>query len=131
MLATISYLLYMLAVALFIFGLKMLSSPATARRGNQVAAAGMALAIVTTLDCGNCHESGQPRLGNHRLCRRWCCWWIRSQDGCHDRNARNGCLVQRLWWYRLTDRWSCGIPQAGNPAMRSRPMMPLLSPLRF
>lgn len=49
MLATISYLLYMLAVALFIFGLKMLSSPATARRGNHVAAAGMAIAILTTL----------------------------------------------------------------------------------
>lgn len=45
----VAYILYMLAVALFIFGLKMLSSPATARRGNMVAASGMAIAILTTL----------------------------------------------------------------------------------
>jgi len=40
---------YMVAVALFIFGLKMLSSPATARRGNMLSAVGMLLAIVATL----------------------------------------------------------------------------------
>jgi NAD(P) transhydrogenase subunit beta len=49
MVAIIGQIFYMLAVALFIFGLKMLSSPATARRGNWLAAGGMAIAIVVTL----------------------------------------------------------------------------------
>ncbi|HEB51125.1 MAG TPA: NAD(P)(+) transhydrogenase (Re/Si-specific) subunit beta [Desulfobulbus sp.] len=40
---------YVISAALFIFGLKMLSSPATARRGNLVSALGMLLAIVVTL----------------------------------------------------------------------------------
>jgi NAD(P) transhydrogenase subunit beta len=45
----LSALIYLFATALFIFGLKRLSSPATARSGNQLAAAGMAIAIVVTL----------------------------------------------------------------------------------
>jgi NAD(P) transhydrogenase subunit beta len=49
----VNYLLinfsYIVSAALFIFGLKMLGSPATARRGNQLSAAGMLLAIVVTL----------------------------------------------------------------------------------
>jgi NAD(P) transhydrogenase subunit beta len=40
---------YLIATVLFIVGLKQLSSPATARRGNQLAAIGMAVAIVATL----------------------------------------------------------------------------------
>lgn len=40
---------YIVAVLLFIVGLKQLSSPATARRGNLLAAAGMGLAIILTL----------------------------------------------------------------------------------
>ena len=40
---------YVISAALFIFGLKMLSSPATARRGNLVSALGMLIAIVATL----------------------------------------------------------------------------------
>lgn len=40
---------YVLSAALFIFGLKMLSSPATARRGNLVSALGMLIAIIATL----------------------------------------------------------------------------------
>ncbi|CAK8713341.1 NAD(P) transhydrogenase subunit beta [Candidatus Electronema halotolerans] len=40
---------YIIAAILFIFGLKMLGSPATARRGNQISALGMLLAIVVTL----------------------------------------------------------------------------------
>jgi NAD(P) transhydrogenase subunit beta len=40
---------YVISAALFIFGLKMLSSPATARRGNLLSALGMMLAIVVTL----------------------------------------------------------------------------------
>jgi len=40
---------YVISAVLFIFGLKMLSSPATARRGNLLSAVGMLLAIVVTL----------------------------------------------------------------------------------
>ena len=40
---------YLIAASLFIIGLKRLSSPRTARSGNQVAAIGMAIAIVATL----------------------------------------------------------------------------------
>lgn len=42
-------LVYLLSAALFIVGLKRLQSPATARRGNQLAALGMLLAVVATL----------------------------------------------------------------------------------
>jgi len=40
---------YVVSAALFVFGLKMLGSPATARRGNLVSAVGMLIAIVATL----------------------------------------------------------------------------------
>lgn len=40
---------YFVASVTFILGLKMLSNPATARRGNQVAAVGMILAILATI----------------------------------------------------------------------------------
>ena len=40
---------YVVAAILFVVGLKQLGSPATARRGNQLAAIGMAIAVVATL----------------------------------------------------------------------------------
>ena len=40
---------YIISAGLFIFGLKMLSSPATARKGNSISAIGMLLAIVVAL----------------------------------------------------------------------------------
>ena len=40
---------YLVCASLFIIGLKRLSSPATARSGNQIAAVGMAIAIAATL----------------------------------------------------------------------------------
>ncbi|MBU0480626.1 MAG: NAD(P)(+) transhydrogenase (Re/Si-specific) subunit beta [Proteobacteria bacterium] len=40
---------YVISAVMFIFGLKMLSSPATARRGNLISALGMLLAIVVCL----------------------------------------------------------------------------------
>ena len=40
---------YVAAAVLFIFGLKMLGSPATARKGNLVSALGMFVAVVITL----------------------------------------------------------------------------------
>ena len=42
-------LIYILAAMLFIFGLKMLGSPETARKGNLTSASGMFLAVVVTL----------------------------------------------------------------------------------
>jgi len=42
-------LVYIVAAVLFIFGLKMLTSPATARKGNLISAIGMLLAVVVTL----------------------------------------------------------------------------------
>jgi NAD(P) transhydrogenase subunit beta len=43
------WLAYLLSAVLFILGLKQLSSPETARRGNRIAAVGMLLAVVATL----------------------------------------------------------------------------------
>lgn len=45
----ITKLLYLLSIVFFIFGLKNLGSPKTARRGNQFASLGMLIAIVVTL----------------------------------------------------------------------------------
>ena len=42
-------LVYVAAAVLFILGLKLLGSPATARRGNVVSASGMLIAVVATL----------------------------------------------------------------------------------
>lgn len=46
---TVANLSYLVAAALFIFGLKRLQSPKTARSGNVIAAIGMTIAIVVTL----------------------------------------------------------------------------------
>jgi NAD(P) transhydrogenase subunit beta len=40
---------YVVAAGLFVFGLKMLGSPDTARKGNGISAVGMLLAIVAAL----------------------------------------------------------------------------------
>ncbi len=45
----ISYLVYLVSSVLFIFGIKKLSSPKTARQGNALASIGMLLAIIVTL----------------------------------------------------------------------------------
>ena len=50
---------YILASILFIFGLKMLSSPETAQRGNFISALGMLLAIIVTL------------MGNNIISYQW------------------------------------------------------------
>jgi NAD(P) transhydrogenase subunit beta len=47
--STLISLSYIVASVLFIYGLKMLSSPVTARRGNMVSAFGMLIAVVVTL----------------------------------------------------------------------------------
>ncbi len=53
---------YLIASVTFILGLKMLSHPATARRGNLIAAAGMALAIIATIFL---YEEDGRKLHNH------------------------------------------------------------------
>jgi NAD(P) transhydrogenase subunit beta len=46
---SVERLLYLIAAVLFIVGLKRLQSPETARRGNQISAVGMLIAIIVTL----------------------------------------------------------------------------------
>jgi H+-translocating NAD(P) transhydrogenase subunit beta len=41
-------LVYVLAAALFVVGLHLMNSPATARRGNQVSMTGMIIAVIST-----------------------------------------------------------------------------------
>ncbi len=53
---------YLIAAVTFIVGLKMLSNPVVARKGNLVAAAGMAIAIVATIFL---YEEGGIKLGNY------------------------------------------------------------------
>lgn len=53
---------YIVASVTFILGLKMLSNPATARKGNLIAAAGMIIAILGTIFL---YEDDGKRLGNY------------------------------------------------------------------
>lgn len=55
-------LCYLIASVTFILGLKMLSNPARARRGNLVAAAGMTIAIIGTIFL---YEDNGHKLGNY------------------------------------------------------------------
>ena len=72
---------YIIAASLFVVGLKMLSSPETARHGNLVSAVGMLLAIVATLQgrmsfswimAGFLIGSAAGAISAYR--GRWCCW---------------------------------------------------------
>ncbi|HEV8080559.1 MAG TPA: NAD(P)(+) transhydrogenase (Re/Si-specific) subunit beta [Chitinophagaceae bacterium] len=53
---------YLIASVTFILGLKMLSNPASARKGNLIAAAGMLIAIIGTIFL---YEDNGNRLGNY------------------------------------------------------------------
>ena len=55
-------LCYLVASVSFILGLKMLSAPSTARRGNIIAATGMLIAIIATIFL---YEEDGQRLGNY------------------------------------------------------------------
>src|SRR5688572_14260411 len=57
-------LCYLIASVTFIIGLKMLSNPATARKGNLLAAFGMGIAILGTIFLYTSPETGE-RLGNY------------------------------------------------------------------
>src|SRR5881296_2048915 len=56
-------LLYLVTIACFVLALKFLSSPATARRGNQIGAVGMVIAIVATLVKSGVHVTWLMALG--------------------------------------------------------------------
>ena len=53
---------YLVASITFIIGLKMLSNPSTARKGNLIAAAGMIIAIAGTIFL---YKNDGKRLGNY------------------------------------------------------------------
>ncbi len=55
-------LCYLIASVTFIIGLKMLSNPASARKGNLLAAAGMTIAILGTIFL---YEDDGHKLGNY------------------------------------------------------------------
>ena len=55
-------LCYLVASVTFILGLKMLSNPASARKGNLIAAAGMTVAIIATIFL---YEEDGQKLGNY------------------------------------------------------------------
>ena len=55
---------YLIASALFIIGLKMLSHPETAKKGNLYAAAGMLIAVIATLLL---HRHDGHKIGNFGL----------------------------------------------------------------
>ena len=55
--------LYIVAFTLFIVGLRQVTSPATARRGNMIAAIGMAIAVVATLLIPETGDFGLIALG--------------------------------------------------------------------
>ena len=90
---------YLLAAVMFVIGLKLLSHPESARRGNLWAASGMILAMIT-LSCfiktpQDCHTIKQCHTGNLAY---WLCFCYRvdySKEGEDDSNAPAGFTVQR------------------------------------
>ncbi len=86
------YVLYIIAFALFIQGLRGLAGPTTAVRGNRIAAVGMAIAVVATLlepERGGV-GADRPRDRDRGSRRRAC-----GAPGEDDRDAADGGAVQR------------------------------------
>ena len=89
-------LCYLIGSITFIIGLKMLSDPANARKGNLIAAAGMTIAIAGTIFL---YESEGEKLHNYGWIfgglDHWRnCWNPRRKKSADDRHARNGKSVQ-------------------------------------
>ena len=65
---TIVYLAWLAGAACFVLGLHQMNSPATARNGNRLSAAGMAVAVVATLVYLITREGGLSGdgAGDHR-----------------------------------------------------------------
>jgi len=60
---TVATALYIVSFSLFILGLKQGTHPTTAKRGNMIAAVGMAIAVVTTLLLDGMHNWGWIAIG--------------------------------------------------------------------
>ena len=103
--------LYIIAFGLFIQGLRGLSGPTTAVRGNRIAAVGMAIAVIATLLN---HERGQLGPDRHsawRSARRSVC---RLRAGEDDRDAADGGAVQRRRRRRRVPDLLVGVPPLGS-----------------
>ena len=90
--ANFLHVLYIVAFALFIYGLLGLTGPRTAVRGNRIAAVGMAIAVIATLlkpGRGQLGADRARRRDRHRRRRP------RGAQGEDDRDAADGRAVQR------------------------------------
>ena len=101
--------LYIVAFALFIYGLSGLTGPRTAVRGNRIAAVGMAIAVIATLLCtrgeGNWALIVDRRRDRHRRRRAG------GAQGEDDGDAADGRALQRRRRRRgVPDRLG-GVPQ--------------------
>ncbi len=96
-------ILYIVAFAMFIYGLSGLTGPKTAVRGNYIAAAGMAVAVVAVLiDIRDTDNWGSDRRRPGRGRDPRCAAGPEDQD---DRDAAAGRAVQRRGrWHRRADR---------------------------
>jgi NAD(P) transhydrogenase subunit beta len=90
----IAYLAYLVSSVLFIYGIKQLSSPKTARNGNFLAALGMFLAIVITLFDKKVLTYEYIIIGF--IIGGIAGAWMALKSS-HDRYAANGRTFKRLW----------------------------------
>lgn len=102
---------YLFGSVTFIVGLKMLASPASARKGNIIAAVGMAIAILATIFLYRNSETGQ-HLHNYAwifggLLIGGIVGTLSAKKSKNDFHARNGKPVQWHGW------GMCGINIAG------------------
>ena len=93
-------LCYLIGSVTFIIGLKMLSNPATARKGNLVAATGMIIAIIGTIFL---YEEDGHRLGNYGwifggIAIGTIIGFLAAKKSKDDGYARNGEPVQWNGW---------------------------------
>ncbi len=86
------YVLYIVAFALFIQGLRGLAGPTTAVRGNRIAAVGMAIAVIATLLNPQRGQLGADRARRRARHRRRRAGGAQGED---DRDAADGGAVQR------------------------------------
>jgi hypothetical protein len=111
----VTELAYLVAAAAFIVGLKQLSHPRTARRGNMLAAAGMLLAIVVTLIAQDIVSWGVVIAGLVIGGAIGAVWARKVAD---DRDARDGRRPERLRRHRVRPRG--GAPSSSRSVTRPR-----------
>ena len=106
---------YIVAFVLFIVGVRQGTHPTTAKRGNMIAAAGMAVAVATTLaldGIGNWAADHRRHPGRHRRRRG------RLDPGGDDRDAADGRPLQRRRRRRGGADRLVGVPRGAAPARR-------------